>query len=93
MKINDLYVKVVLGAIAAALVKVAFFPAARPVEIIPQAHAQSTGVIEWKDSRRIVSVGDDGATTYVWDYDDKTKVRRYSIKGGKLVLESFKLDE
>jgi predicted lipoprotein with Yx(FWY)xxD motif len=91
MELKGWYTKLVLGAIAVALLKLAFFPAGGE-GVVPRAFAQSAA-IEWKDSRRIVTAGNEGATTYVWDYDDKTKVRRYTIKGDKLTLESFKLDE
>ena len=91
MKLQGVFTRVVLAAIAAALLKLAFFPSHQAApSLVPSAHA--AGVVEWDDSRRIVTTSADGATTYVWDYDEKTKVRRYTIKGDKLSLETFKLD-
>ncbi len=92
MELRGWYTKVVVGAIAVALLKLAFFPAVKAPCIVPNVFAQGSAV-EWKDSKRIVTTGNDGATTYVWDYDEKTKVRRYTVKGEKLTLESYKLDE
>jgi hypothetical protein len=81
-----------LAVIAVCLVKVSFFPsAAGPRSLIPSAYADG-GVIEWKDAMRIVTAGDNGSTTYVWDYEGKTKVRKYSIQKGKLVLEIYNLE-
>jgi hypothetical protein len=78
-----------LVVIAVCLVKLAFFPSSASQHgIIPSAYADG-GVIEWKDAMRIVTAGNDGSTTYVWDYEGKTKVRKYSIVNGKLVLETF----
>lgn len=78
--------------IAVALVKIAFFPSPDSHKgIIPSAHAAGA-IIEWKDSKKIVSTGSDGATTYVWDYEHRTKVRRYRIVGDKLELQTFELD-
>ena len=90
MKLQGLFTKVVFAAIAVALLKLAFFPNSQQTGIVAPAHASS--IIEWNESRRIVTTSNDGATTYVWDYDEKTKVRRYQIKGDKLVLETFKMD-
>lgn len=91
MNVRGLYLKVVLTAIAVALLKLAFFaPVGSNVDLVGRAHAGA--LIEWDDSRRIVTTGQDGSTTYVWDYDEKTKVRRYTIKGDKLTLETFRLD-
>jgi len=92
MELKGWFTKVVVGAVAVALLKIAFFPSAAVPPIVPNAFAQGAA-IEWKDARRIVTVGNDGATTYVWDYDDKTKVRKYTVKGAKLTLESYRLDE
>jgi hypothetical protein len=92
MRVEGVFLKVVLAAIAVALLKLAFFPASGGVHLVQPAFAQ-TGLIEWKDSRRIVTAGDDGATTYVWDYDEKTKVRKYTVQKGKMSLESFSLDQ
>jgi hypothetical protein len=91
MNVRGLYLKVVLTAIAIALLKLAFFSATgADADLVGRAHAGS--LIEWEDSRRIVTTGPDGSTTYVWDYDEKTKVRRYMIKGDKLTLETFRLE-
>jgi len=92
MKFTQTLGWVVAAAIAVSLVKLAFFPTARSMDIVPAAYAQGS-VIEWKDSPRIVTAGNDGASTYVWDYDEKTKVRKYTARNGKLILETFKLEE
>ncbi len=79
--------------IAIALLKLAFFSSGEDtIGIVPSVHA--TGSIpEWKGSSRIVTTSDDGETTYVWDYDAKTEVRKYFIKDGKLHLTTFKIDK
>jgi hypothetical protein len=92
MKFTQALGWVVAAAIAVSLLRLAFFPSARPMGIVPAAYAQGS-VIEWKNSPRIVTAGNDGASTYVWDYDEKTKVRKYSVRNGKLTLETFKLEE
>ncbi len=87
-----LYLPVIGAIIATALVKLAFFPASRPgTGLVTPAHAGS--LIEWDDSRRIVTTNEDGSVTYVWDYDTRTRVRRYRIEGDRLVLETFELGE
>jgi hypothetical protein len=87
------FLTIVLAVIAICLTKLAFFPATHLGDaVIPPAYAQG-GVIEWQGGKRIVTSSGDGATTYVWDYDGKTQVRKYSIKDNALVLETFKLGE
>jgi hypothetical protein len=82
---------IALIIIAVCLAKLAFMPGNSAADLlIPRAFAQG-GAIPWQDGNRIVTVGDDGATTYIWDYDDKTKVRKYSVKNDKLTLESIQL--
>lgn len=77
--------------IAISLFKLAFFRnAGDGIQLIPQAHAEG-GILEWKGSDRLVTVSADGATTYVWDYDAKTKVRKYSLEGDALKLQIFEL--
>jgi hypothetical protein len=84
--------QVVAVVIALCLCKLAFFsPKDSTAGLIPQAYAG--GIVEWKEALRIVTSSEDGATTYVWDYEGKTKVRKYSIKGNKLVLEVFDIDK
>lgn len=90
MKSNGLFLKIVAAVIAAALFKLAFFPEQQNTGLVTPAHAGA--IIEWDDARRIVTTNTDGSVTYVWDYDEKTKVRRYTVKGDKLTLETFKLD-
>ncbi len=91
MKIGGLLPRTVGVAIAVSLLKLAFFPSPRPERgLVPPAHAGA--MIEWDDSRRIVTANEDGSVTYVWDYDKKTQVRRYRIEGDKLVLETFRLE-
>jgi hypothetical protein len=81
-----------LAVIAVCLLKLAFLGSpGSSAGIIPQAYAG--GVIEWKDALRIVTASDDGATTYVWDYDAKTKVRKYTAARGKLTMEIFELEK
>ena len=82
-----------LALIAFCLVKLAFFPQQASLSLVPAAHAQG-GVVELnKDAERMVSTGDNGAVTYVWDYTAKTQVRKYYIEGGKLKLKVFELDK
>jgi hypothetical protein len=90
MKI-DLLVRIVLVVAAICLVKLAFFPDDRSDGLIRSAHAEGS-LIEWKNSTRIVSLGNDGATTYVWDYEGKTKVRKYAIVGDSLTLKTYYLE-
>ncbi len=84
--------EVLCAVIAVALVKLAFFTphAVAAPSIIPEAVAQ-TGILEWNNGERIVTSGEDGAVTYVWDYVHRTEVRKYSVRGGELVLETFRL--
>lgn len=91
MKLTFSRVTIAVGL--GCLVKLAFFndPTA-PINFIPQAHAQGA-IVEWNDARRIVTSGSDGATTYVWDYAGKTKVRRYTLKNDKLTMRQFELEE
>jgi hypothetical protein len=84
---------IALTICAVCLIKLAFLPGKSTADLlIPRAFAQG-GAIPWQDGNRIVTVGDDGATTYIWDYEDKTKVRKYSVKNGKLTLESILLEK
>lgn len=87
----DLLGKGVLVVIAVCLVRIAFFPGHQSEGIVPSAHADGA-LIEWKDANRIVSTGNDGATTYVWDYENKTRVRKYSIVGDSLKLRTYYLE-
>ena len=80
----------VLALIAVCLVKIAFFSPAQEASLIPQAHATGA-ILEWQGSNRIITSGEEGAVTYVWDYDNRTEVRKYSIKDGQLVLDVYKL--
>lgn len=92
MSIKNPILTAALAIIALSLFKLAFFPSPSNRQgIIPEVNAQGS-VIEWKDAMRIVSSGNDGATTYVWDYEGKTKVRKYSIVKGQLTLETFSLE-
>lgn len=75
--------------VAVCLVKLAFFTNLSGVDIVPPAQAQ--GIVEWNNTLRIVTVGDNGATTYVWDYAGKTSVRRYTIEGNELKMKMYEL--
>ncbi len=83
--------EIAFAVIAICLVKLAFFHNPKePMSIVPQACAQGS-IIEWKGGDRIISASQDGATTYVWDYDNRTEVRKYYIKNGELNLDIIKL--
>ena len=85
--------EVLFVLIALALIKIAFFPTRSDNPgFIPSAHATGS-ILEWKGSSRIVTTGSDGATTYVWDYDAKTEVRKYFIKGEKLYVKTYRIDK
>jgi hypothetical protein len=88
---TDLLVKSLLAIVVICLVKLAFFPSVKSDGILPSAHAESGGVIEWNNALKIVTAGNDGKTTYVWDYEGKTQVRKYSIEGDSLRLTIFTL--
>jgi hypothetical protein len=78
---------------AICLIKLAFMPGKSAADLlIPPAFSQG-GALPWQDGNQIVTVGDDGATTYIWDYAERTKVRRYSLKNGKLILETIQLSK
>jgi len=82
-----------LAVAAVCLVKLAFFPAPGGGSgVIPRAEA-NVGIIEWKDAKRIVTAGQDGAVTYVWDYEGKTRVRKYYIEKNTLKMQSFVMDK
>lgn len=77
--------------IALALIKIAFSPKGIDNRgFVPSAHATGS-ILEWEGSSRIVTTGNDGATTYVWDYDAKTEVRKYFIKDGKLNVKTYRI--
>ena len=83
----------VFTIIALCLVKLAFFSTSNaPRDLIPGAYADGS-IIEWKGSSRIVTTSGDGTTTYVWDYDSKTAVRKYWIEGDSLHMKNFSLSE
>ena len=88
MKSNRL-LQVLLAIIAVCLVKIAFLPGEKDVRLVPEAHAG--GILEWKEALRIVTSSDNGAVTYVWDYEGQTRVRKYSIDGDSLRLTSYYL--
>lgn len=74
------------------LVKIAFFNSrSETLSLVPAAHADG-GILEWNNSLRIVTSGNNGATTYVWDYQGKTTVRKYAIEKGKLTLAIYTLE-
>ncbi|OGS35592.1 MAG: hypothetical protein A2293_01720 [Elusimicrobia bacterium RIFOXYB2_FULL_49_7] len=78
--------------ITLCLVKLAFFsPSNVSLDMVPAAHADG-GILEWNNSLRIVTSSADGATTYVWDYQGKTMVRKYSLEGNKLKLQVFEIE-
>lgn len=81
-----------LAVVLVCLLKLAFF-SGRPgsVNLVPSAHADN-GIVEWNNSLRIVTAGDNGATTYVWDYQGKTSVRKYAIEKGRLTLSVYSLE-
>ena len=83
---------VLLTVIAICLFKIAFLSDENQnTGIIPSAHA--SGVAAWDQKNlRMVTSSIDGATTYVWDYEHQTTVRKYSIENSKLVLTSYHLD-
>ena len=93
MHFRDPVSKIIFGVTAVCLVKLAFFSThqSRPA-LIPPAFAEGS-IVEWNDAQRIVTTSDDGATTYVWDYTDRTKVRRYSIEKDALKMQLFELDK
>jgi len=70
-----------------------FFSDNGNISLIPSAHADGGGIIEWNNSLRIVTTGDDGATTYVWDYEAKTQVRKYYIKRGELKMDVYTIEK
>ncbi len=91
MKGRFTILEAVCVVIAVLLVKLAFFGDGRGNQgLIPTAHADGS-ILEWHGSKRIVTSGEDGAATYVWDYDAKTVVRKYFIKDGTLRMQSFKI--
>jgi hypothetical protein len=92
MERRNLLLSALLFVIAACLVKLAFVGPEPRMEIIPQAQAQ-TGIVEWNNSLKMVTTGDNGATTYVWDYQGKTALRKYYVDNGKLKMKSFELVE
>lgn len=93
MKRGITLLEVVCVVMAMALVKLAFFPEVRGNQgFITTAHADGS-ILEWQGSKRIVTAGEEGATTYVWDYDAKTVVRKYFIEDGTLKMQSFKIDK
>jgi hypothetical protein len=93
MKANDLFVKLFAAAIAVSLLKLAFFPSDHQTALQLVSPAQAGAAVEWKEAKRILTTNEDGSTTYVWDYEDRTKVRKYSVSGNKLTLETYKLEE
>ena len=86
---KNILVVALFTGIAACLVKLAFFPALPGVDLVPPAQAQ--GIVEWNNTLRIVTVGDNGATTYVWDYAGKTSVRKYYLESGELKMKMYEL--
>lgn len=81
-----------LALIAFCLVKLAFFPQVSDLSLVSAAHAQA-GVVELnKETERMVTTGDNGAVTYVWDYTAKTQVRKYYIENDKLKLKIYELE-
>ncbi len=93
MKRRFTLLEVVCVIAAVALTKLALFPDERGNQgIIPAAFADGA-ILEWQGSKRIVTAGEDGATTYVWDYDAQTVVRKYFIEDGVLKMRSFKIDK
>jgi len=85
-----LYIALLLFAFC--LIKLAFFPQQAQVSLVPAAQAQGSALEISKATERIVTTGDNGAVTYVWDYTAKTSVRKYYIDGGKLKLKVFELE-
>jgi len=92
MKLNDWLLKIVLATIALSLFKMAFFPSPQAPLLQLVTPAQAGAAVEWKEAKRILTTNEDGSVTYVWDYEEKTKVRKYAIKGEKLVLETYKIE-
>lgn len=81
----------VCAVIAIALTKIAFWgSSSQTVSLVPSAYAEG-GIIEWNDAKRIVTASADGATTYVWDYEHRTKVRKYQIIDDKLELSVYEI--
>ncbi len=79
--------------ITVCLIKSTFFSGeSGDRSIVPSAHATGS-ILEWQGSNRIVTAGNDGSTTYVWDYDAKTEVRKYFIEKGKLKMQRYKIDK
>jgi hypothetical protein len=84
--------KAALAAAVVCLVKIAFFsPAADSFSLVGKAQASS--LLELNGPARIVSTSEDGATAYVWDFENKTQVRKYVIKGDHLVLTEYKIED
>ena len=86
---KNILIAALFTSVVACLVKLAFFPALPGVDLVPSAQAQ--GIVEWNNTLRIVTVGDNGATTYVWDYAGKTSVRKYTIEGNELKMKMYEL--
>ena len=80
-----------VAVLTLSLIKLAFFPSIGNVDIIPSAHAEGA-VIEWKESR-IISTGSNGEVVYIWDFKNKTQVRKYSIRDNKLRLQIYDMNE
>jgi len=93
MKVSFFLTRGILLVIAVSLFKIAFLSSENQnLSIIPPAHA-SGGIMEWHNAKKIVTSGKDGSVTYVWDYEGQTKVRKYSVHMGRLLLENYKLEK
>ena len=81
-----------VAVVLVCLMKLAFFSdRTKSVNLVPSAHADN-GIVEWNNTLRIVTTGDNGATTYVWDYQGKTTVRKYTVEKGRLTLAVYSME-
>ncbi len=80
-----------LFIIAVCLLKITFFPN-NNASIVPAVSAESGPTEISKNTEKMITSGENGSVTYVWDYTGKTQVRKYYIEGGKLKLKVFDME-
>jgi len=91
MNISKTPVYVLLFIIAVCLLKIAFFPN-NHASIVPSVSAESGPTEISKNTEKMITSGENGSVTYVWDYTGKTQVRKYYIQGEKLKLQVFVME-
>lgn len=95
MKTPSRFLQALLFVLALCMLKLAFFPEkgerASTISLIPQAFAEGGLTPLPLDGNRMVTSGSNGATTYVWDFANKTSVRKYYIEDGQLKMQAFNL--